>query len=541
MKNDMFDIVIIGGGMAGMMAANSAHDKAPELKICVVVPEQHGSGGCSHKTHGINVSRLKEDSPKLHVKDTMIGGGDINSRELVEIMCENIPDIINSLEKDGMEFDQELDNSDEKNFGLYGGSSIARSMHKKDLTGRHIMNHLISNATNKNIFIYEDRWFLGLSKDKNSLICLNKRDEKIEKIYSKTFIFATGGGACVYPISTISDDKLATGMIIAHEIGLTLIDMEFIQFHPTGLVQPKSSGHGEIMEEEVRTKGGKLINKLGERFMYNYDSRGEGATRDIVARASFLEMLNSRGTDNGAVILDISSLDKKWFMKRFPHMVERLRNLGIDLLTENKIEISPSAHYIMGGIKINKIAQTEIKNIFACGEDAGGIDGANRLGGNGMAGTLVFGYIAGINAAKVALKIDKVEKNNCEFKVPYFNLSKKHYYTIDSKLKNIMWEHGGIVKNEKGIIRALSDIEKIEKEIEKKHISLNTEIDNEDIIYGRMFYQKILLSKIILKASLERKSNVGAHFRTDETKENYNYNINVVKHNNEIRINKVVK
>lgn len=530
------DILVVGSGMAALTAASSARSHFPALKVTVLTAGNLGAGGCSNKIHGINAALAPQDNWERHVVDTLKGGGDINDPDLVAILCREIPDRIHDLERYGVAFSRSTDGVG-YDLGTFGGSSMPRSVHWHDMTGLLIMQTLVNQVLLKGCYVADHRWALDLltvGQRCQGVLALNQHTGRLETHLATATILATGGGACVYPITTISADKVATGMLMSYHAGASLIDMEMVQFHPTGLVLPESPGHGEILEEEVRTWGGRLLNQRGERYMLTVDPRGELATRDIVARHSYLEIQAGRGTPNNGVILDLSSLDKARLLQRFPHMVQRLRSWGVDLCTQSEVEISPTAHYLMGGIHITPTCQTDLSGLFACGEDAGGIDGGNRLGGNGVAGTLVFGHRAGQAAGAYATRVGPASMPPPGgHPIAYYALSTAEQRQAESELKRLMWDYVGLVREAPGLMTALQQLNVLCDHLQPqlRHSQPNTlDVDPAQLVSGKILLQKLTLARLITHAALARTNSVGAHYRTDAVSESRPYNVFVRSH-----------
>ena len=237
----------------------------------------------------------------------------------------------------------------------------------------------------------------------------NLKDSSTIFFQTKEVILATGGSGQLYPITSNTFQKNGDGYALAWDAGADLVDMEQIQFHPTGMIKPKSRA-GVLVTEAVRGEGGKLFNKNHERFMFNYDDRGELATRDVVARSIYNEIREGRGTEDGGVYLDISHLDDDVIDEKLETMVEQFADVGVDIKNE-PMEVAPTAHHCMGGLFIDVNGKSTIEGLYACGEVSGGVHGANRLGGNALAETQVFGKRAG-KAASIASEIEKFERND---------------------------------------------------------------------------------------------------------------------------------
>jgi aspartate oxidase len=531
MKIIKTSLLIVGAGMAGLRAAIAARSESPNLDVTVTTTGRMTVCGCSPKTHGVNAAINPDDTIASHIDDTINGGGGINQRGLVEVLCNEIPGEIRWLEEQGVIFDRKDNLFDT---GFYGGSTHGRSIHIRDMAGRSIVQTLSNMVIEKGVHIRENRQLLDLivvDGQCYGAVFFNVEDSLIEVYQATATILATGGGACVYPISTISNDKNASGIIQAYLHGASLIDMEMVQFHPTGLNRPGHSGHGEIMEEELRSMGARLLDRNGRQFMGDYDLRKERATRDIVSRSTFLEIRSGRGTDSGGVVFDLRSVNKKVIANRFPFMLSRLESYGVNLLLDETVEISPAAHFLMGGVAIDDRAETTVRNLFACGEDAGGIHGGNRLGGNGIADALVFGKHSGRNAALSCLTNKSAPKLDVEaikflcYSCPSTELESGAL----RELKQTMWNNSGLVRSEKSLITARSSITAIFAELSPYMQEASIKCCAQEHVRGRVLLQKLLLSSTITAAALARSNSVGSHFREDAipTKELFNTIANV--------------
>lgn len=546
------DVLVVGGGIAGLYAANSAVDNE-KYKVTLLTAGELGAGGCSKKTHGINAALNPKDSVSMHVGDTLKGGGYLNNIDLVRKMCTNIPDKIKELEVDGLELDKD---GDMYQVGTYGGSTCSRSIHKKDYTGLLIVQQLVAKTVLSGVYVKENRWVTKLLIDKSDnkvvgAVALNTELNMLEIYYASSVVLATGGGACVYPISSISKDKLGTGMLLGFDAGVNLIDMEMVQFHPTGvLLEDGHPQNGCLLEEEMRTAGGRLLNNNNERYMFNYDARGESATRDIVARSSYIEIMEGRGV-NGGIILDLSNFSCDDLKERFPNTVKRLREIDIDLLDDNKIIISPTAHFMIGGLEINDKCATAVQGLFVCGEDAGGIHGANRLGGNGVADAIVFGDIAGKSAQHFSsrnhLESDRLEAFDLG-SIEYYDMDEHLSIQVDRDIKKIMWKYVGLVRNKIDLQQAVSELKQYQSRYQhnlkkldvREHLGDKKKRIADNLYTGIAIFQKLKLSLIIAMSALERDESVGAHYRTDsvDSTESNRYNILLSKDKDSILIKK---
>jgi fumarate reductase (CoM/CoB) subunit A len=534
------DVLIIGGGGAAARCAIECSNK----NVIITVKGLFGKSGCTVMAEGgYNAVLNPEDDFKKHFEDTMKGGGYINNPKLVEILIKNAPKELKNLEKFGSIFDRNDDGTMAQR--PFGGQSFNRTCYSGDRTGHELMAGLMEYINKlEKVKILEDTMAIKLIVKDNrcyGALFLNMITGDIFPIYAKSTVLATGGAGQLYPITSNPIQKVGDGFALAYNEGVELIDMEMVQFHPTGMV-----GTGVLVTEAVRGEGGILYNKNKERFMVNYDKdRMELSTRDVVAKAIYNEIQEGRGV-NGGVYLDVSHLDDEIIEERLETMFRQFMDIGVDIRKEPMI-IAPTAHHSMGGVKINERCETNMKGLFACGEVAGGIHGANRLGGNALADTQVFGAIAGRSAEKFAeesqfnlkdikeyadkLIMDikeelasKMDNGNNENENE--NDNNYNVFELINSLKGIMWDYVSIVRNEEGLKKALLEIDDLKNKAENVKINGIVEIQK----YLEL-KNMITVAEIIVKCALERKESRGAHYRSDypETKEEWKGNIVVCK------------
>src|SRR6188472_1762392 len=394
------DILILGAGGAGLFAALHAKKARPELDVTIAVKGLLGKCGCTRMVQGgYNVALAPTDSVERHFMDTVEGGGWLNQQELAWLLVSTAPIRIRELENEiGCFFDRNPDGAVHQK--AFAGQTFDRTVHKGDLTGIEIVNRLSEQIWRRDVRRLEDHRALDLipAADGSGLAgvyMLDMRTGEPLMVRARATLLATGGGPTMYLYHTPSGDKSCDGMAMALRAGLPLRDMEMVQFHPTGLLAgPGTRMTGTVLEEGLRGAGGYLLDESGTRFMFDYDARGERATRDIVCRAIFAEMREGRSTPNGGVYLAMSHLGADSVRKQFKGMVDRCRDCGFDL-AGGLVEVVPTAHYMMGGVEFAPDGRTAMEGLFAAGEDTGGVHGANRLGGNGVANSTVFGAIAG--------------------------------------------------------------------------------------------------------------------------------------------------
>ncbi len=539
------DVLVIGGGGAGARAAIEA--KRNNADVLIVVKGLFGRSGCTVMAEGGYNAAFgfvdAEDTEQYHFEDTVIGGRFLNNQKLVEILVSQAKQRIIDLENFGAAFDRI---SPEKLAQRYfGGQRFRRTVHKGDKTGHEMMFALKEEVARLNIDVLEEVAITSLIAENGEVIAATGLDlihGRFLLFRAKAFILATGGAGRLYSITTNPYQKTGDGYAMAFNAGAELVDMEMVQFHPTGMVYP-SSARGLLVTEAVRGEGGKLYNAKGERFMKKYDAeKMELSTRDVVTRAIFREIMQGNGTEHGGVYLDISHLPDETIETKLRTMLQQFLDVGIDI-RKQPMEVSPSAHHFMGGIKIDEQCRTTLKNLFACGEASGGVHGANRLGGNSLAETQVFGAIAGENAAKLAVKSGFK-------KVPEEALAREHRriyrfeagegtlpFELRSELQQIMWEKVGIVRSEQSLIEAIDKIRNLRERL--KDLSVEPGLRyNLQLLSAVELENMLTVAEIVARAALMRKESRGAHFRQDYPKEDRKWlkNIIVSKVNGDIKL-----
>src|SRR5438874_84859 len=398
------DILILGAGGAGLFAALHAKKARPELDVTIVVKGLLGKCGCTRMVQGgYNVALSAEDSVERHFMDTIHGGGWLNQQELAWLLVSTAPVRIRELENEiGCFFDRNPDGTVHQK--AFAGQTFDRTVHKGDLTGIEIVNRLAEQLWRRDVRRLEDHRALDLipAADGSGLAgvyMLDMRTGEPLLVRARATLLATGGGPTMYKYHTPSGDKSCDGLAMALRAGLALRDMEMVQFHPTGLLAGTHTRMtGTVLEEGLRGSGGYLLNGAKERFMPHYDPLAERATRDFVSRAMFLEIRKSP-SPHGGLYISMAHLGPERVAREFKGMVERCADCGFDL-AGGLVEVVPTAHYMMGGVEFAADCSTELPGLFVAGEDSGGVHGANRLGGNGVANSTVFGAVAGDSMAK---------------------------------------------------------------------------------------------------------------------------------------------
>jgi fumarate reductase flavoprotein subunit len=527
MKRIATDILILGAGGAGLFAALHAHQQDPSLSITVAVKGLLGKSGCTRMVQGgYNVALDPRDSIERHFMDTIEGGAWLPDQELAWTLVTGAVERVRELENElGCFFDRNPDGTVHQK--AFAGQSFDRTVHKGDLTGIEIMNRLAEQVWARGILRLEEHRALDLVRNRRGdaiagALLLDIRSGEFVLAQARAVLLATGGGPTMYKYHTPSGDKTCDGYAMALRAGLELRDMEMVQFHPTGLLAgPHTRMTGTVLEEGLRGAGGHLLDGSGRRFMHDYDPRGERATRDIVSRAIFSEMRAGRTTPNGGVYLSMGHLGPERVRREFKGMVERCADCGFDLAA-GRVEVVPTAHYMMGGVVFRRDCSTELAGLFAAGEDTGGVHGANRLGGNGVANSTVFGGIAGDTMAAWVRRAGAfhepdpaaVEKARARARAP-FGKPPGDIEAIRERLYETMWEEVGIVRSAAGLERARGALEELEARLDA------TGVAEGDRAYHLAWQDwlnlknLILVSQAICAAAAARENSCGAHYRSD--------------------------
>lgn len=540
------DILILGAGGAGLFAALHASTLGPELDITIAVKGLLGKSGCTRMVQGgYNAAMAEEDSVERHFMDTIEGGKWLNNQELAWTLVNEAPRRIRELENElGCFFDRNPDGTLHQK--AFAGQTFDRTVHKGDLTGIEIINRLAEQVWKRGINRLEDHRAVELIKSKDGsgiagVLMMDMRTGKFRLVQAKAVLLATGGGPTMYKYHTPSGDKSCDGMAMALRAGLPLRDMEMVQFHPTGLIAgPGTRITGTIIEEGLRGYGGYLLGGDKERFMSRYDDRAERATRDIVSRAMYSEMRDGNVGPNGGLYITMKHLDSKEVRTRFKGMVQRCHDCGFDLVGGD-VEVVPTAHYMMGGVEFGSDCQTELPGLFAAGEDTGGVHGANRLGGNGVANSTVFGGIAGDAIADWVPKegvmrepdLDATRSAIAATLYP-FQIEGGHMPDIREKLYDVMWEDAGILRDRESLTRAKGVVDGLHSELMRTGLPDGNKAYNLSWHDWLNMESQFLISKVVIEAAIAREDSRGAHFREDfpETRDVENSRYTQVSLNN---------
>lgn len=519
------DLLIIGGGGAGLRAAIEAAKLG--VKLAIISKEPFGHAHTEKAMGGLNVAIKAPATAQQHYEDTIKGGWNINNHKMVSIFAREMPDRIHDLVSYGVQFDRLPDGS----FYTWAGGkqSAPLNLCAGDYTGREMMQGLASETKKHNIPFFSNYFVTKIFTDKKGVLGALAFDNKTKKFtffQAKAIIVAAGGAGQLYKVTSNEPSNTGEGYAWAFDIGAELIDMEFIQFHPTGMADPRVLG--SLVTEKVRGHKGYLLNNKMERFMQRYQPKlMELAGRDEVTRAIYQEVQEGRGTKNGGVYLDVRHLGKKEILKLIPDVYQNFKDIGVDISKE-MMEITPTMHHVMGGIRINEWGQSSVPGFFGCGEVTASIHGANRLGGNSLAEGQVFGRRTGIRASEFVNQatFQDIPKNDINAEIARTEEMKQEKNDVSSedirrRLKTIMWDAVGIVRSEKSLKKAQSIVEGLGKEVER--ISAT----NETLQSALETVEMIKVAKLIITAALKRQESRGAHFRSDypETKPEWEKNI----------------
>ncbi len=520
------DILILGSGGAGLFAALHALKANPDLDVTIASKGLLGKCGCTRMVQGgYNVAINPGDSVERHFMDTIEGGKWLPHQELAWTLVATAVERVRELENEiGCFFDRNPDGT--LHGKAFAGQSFDRTVHKGDLTGIELINRLMEQVWARPVRRLEEHRAVALIPAKDGalagVLLVDVRSGAFRFVNAQAVLLATGGGPTMYRYHTPSGDKSMDGLAMALRLGLPLRDMEMVQFHPTGLLAgPDTRMTGTVLEEGLRGAGGHLLNGAMHRFMAEYDPKLERATRDVVSRAIYAEMKAGRTTPNGGVYIKMSHLGAAKVAKEFKGMVDRCRDCGFDL-AGGLVEVVPTAHYFMGGLVCDVDTATECFGLFVAGEDASGMHGANRLGGNGVANSTVFGGIAGDVMPQWIAKNPghrAPDTNALDFELARaqqpFSRQAGDVNALREKLLDTMWDYVGVVRDRAGIERGLKVVDDIEAEL------LATGIPDGDRRFNLTWHDWLNLrslceiSRVIGLAALRRENSRGAHYRSD--------------------------
>lgn len=541
-------------GAAAQLGALYALDENPDIRIIIATKALKGKGGCSRMVQGgFNVVLNKEDSHDKHLMDTLKGGQYLNDQELAKTLVEQATPTVKELEtRFGCFFDRWPDGTIHQK--AFAGQSFDRTVHKGDLTGIEIVSRITEQVLKRRIPVLEECRAVELllddtGKTVTGALMYNVPRGEFIMVEAAATLVATGGGPTQYRFHAPGPEKSADGIAMLYRAGAEMKDMEMLQFHPTGLIVPGSVVAGALLEEGLRGAGAHLFNGEGERYMQRYSpDTAERATRDVVSRSSYLEMINGRACPEGGVHIYAEHLGPEFVLKNFPGMAERCRQFGYDL-ARGKVPVSPSAHFFMGGAVIDKGGKAGLEKLFVAGEDAGGVHGANRLGGNGICDSCVYGRQAGKALAKYLAQSENrfIAKTRAgmpeeiieRVTAPLRRAKGESPFVLRREIQEINWNKVGVARQEDDLLSALAEFEELDARF-KSDMRVTG-----GLAYNMLFTAALDLrsmidaSRMIAAAALHRKETRGAHFRQDFPKQNDEYglfNIHLVRGEDELPV-----
>lgn len=514
------DVVVIGGGLAGMRAAVEAAEGGADVAIVSKMHPVRSHSGAAQGGINAALGNREEDTPEAHAFDTIKGSDYLGDQDAIEAMCEDAPKQIVWLEHRGCIFSRMPDGRIAQR--PFGGAGSPRTCYSADVTGLVILHTLWEQLERFGVKVYEEYYCTALAIEDgigSGVVAYNMRNGELELIVAKATIFATGGAGRMYLKTTNGYASTADGVGICYKAGIPLMDMEFMQFHPTTLKE-----NGVLMTEGARGEGAYLLNAQGERFMFKYaPSKGELASRDVVSRAEWTEILEGRGVD-GCVLLDMRHLGREKILERLPQIRElALDATGKDAVNE-PIPILPGAHYTMGGIETDKWGATRVPGVYAAGECACvSVHGSNRLGGNSLLETIVFGSRSARHAIDFIKKSGDVKPSERTLRDQQDRINAllaSKGGTRAPKLRHAMneamSENAFIFRDEKGLTKAVEDLDRVRKEFDAGvYVMDKSKTFNTDLISTFETDFLIDASYALAKCALERKESRGAQARTD--------------------------
>ena len=548
------DVLVIGAGGAGLRAAVEA--SAAGVSVGVISKSLLGKAHTVMAEGGVaaaigNVD--DRDNWRVHFADTMRGGQYLNNPRMAELHAKEAPDRVRELEAWGAVFDRTKDGKIlQRNFG---GHKYPRLAHVGDRTGLEMIRTLQDHGIHKGIDFHMECTVITLLKDGDRVagaFCYERERGRYKLFRAKAVVLATGGIGRAFKITSNSWEYTGDGHSLAYHAGATLMDMEFVQFHPTGMIWPPSV-RGLLVTEGVRGEGGILLNNQGKRFMFNdvpplyrgqtADNPDEGwrytqgdknarrppelLTRDHVARCIMREVRDGRGSPHGGVYLDIAWIKEKLpnaaehIKKKLPSMYHQFKQLGDIDITQQPMEIGPTTHYMMGGVRVDGDTQmSDVPGLFAAGECGAGLHGANRLGGNSLSDLLVFGKRAGEFAAKFAKESGAATVNMAQVEeaarraLEPFERTGEGPYQVQHDLQDLMQTNVGIVRRQEDMEHALDGILKLRQRA--KHVAVSGNREYNPGWHTSMDLNNLLtVAEAVTRAAIERKESRGAHFRDD--------------------------
>jgi succinate dehydrogenase / fumarate reductase flavoprotein subunit len=538
------DVLIVGAGAAGARTAIQLVDRGVDPEsILVVGKRSHGDAHTTWARGGINGAlgtHDPEDGWAIHAADTLNEGHHLNDPAKVEAVTRRMPALLRELDDWGMAFSRTDEGAIDQRY--FGAQSFRRTAFAGDHTGESLLETLVDRAQSLSIPYRENVFVSKLLTDADGDRIVGAAATDLDTgdfllFEADTVVLAAGGYTSLYRRHSSRDDEnTGDGPALAYDAGARLMDAEFVQFHPTGMVGARygEEWDGRLVTEAVRGEGGRLYNAQGERFMERYSpDQMELDARDVVARAIDAELAAGRGTEAGGVYLDISHRDRAFIEERLPRMYERFADLGVDLATE-PVEVAPTAHYGMGGVVVDD-GETDVDGLYAIGETMAGVHGANRLGGNSLAETIAYGQVAGdAIAARLA------EGSDADADATLHAAARRHFAdlatlagsdgstppeTLLDDLRAILWDHAGIHRDEAGLVAGLDALTALRGRVMDLDVGDRTSRSFE---FALNLQFGLLVAEAVLRSAHERTESRGAHHRPDHPDTDSDWRRNVV-------------
>ncbi len=545
------NVLVIGCGGSGLRSAIEI--KKAGLDVCILGKRPKADAHTVLAAGGINAALAnvdKDDSWEQHFIDTYLEGYGIGDPAKIEIMAKESPLLVKEIDKWGANF-AKLKNGklDQRYFGAH---KFRRTCYSGDFTGLSILKTLLKKSDELKIPIYDNQYVTELLVKENTCfgaISFNMFSSDRTVYFADAVILCTGGHTRIWKKSSSrKNENTGDGYYLALKAGCKLIDMEMVQFHPSGMVLPEEI-EGTLVTEAVRGEGGKLLNIKGERFMKNYDSkRMELSTRDKVAIANYTEIIEGRGTKNGGVFLDISHKSKEFIVEKLPSIYRQFIEAQMLDISKSPMEVAPTAHYSMGGVLVDpEDLSTSVEGLYAAGEVAGGLHGANRLGGNSLAEILIFGKRAGIASVKYSKKINQQLRSNKIITLAHENINRfikngdELVRPLQHELRLIMWKYCGVIKDKTLLSEGLAKVEKIKNKLNNVDVRISKH-NCEDLALKFDLQSALTSAKATILSALERNESRGAHQRSDFPKLDHDCKFNCLvsmDQNSNLKISKV--
>ena len=523
-------VLVVGAGAAGARAAIELVDRGVDPEDLLVIGKRgHGDAHTTWARGGINgaLGTLDpEDDWTIHAADTLNEGHHLNDPDKVETVTKRMPGLLRELDEWGMEFSRTEDGGIDQRY--FGAQSFRRTAFAGDYTGEAILETLVSQAQDRSIPYRENVFVSRLVTDDERVLGAVGTDLDTGEFVvfdADVVILAAGGYTGLYGRHSSRDDEnTGDGPALAYEAGAALMDMEFVQFHPTGMVGDRygASWDGRLVTEAVRGEGGRLFNAAGERFMERYSpDQMELDARDVVARAIAREIAEGRGTEHGGVYLDISHRDRSFIETRLPRMYERFADLGVDM-AEEPVEVAPTAHYGMGGVHVDDDGETAIDGLYAIGETMAGVHGANRLGGNSLAETVAYGQATGEAVAERLRTGTNRSDDGALYQRAELHLRDLAALTnsdgsndpeaLLDDVRSLLWERTGILRDEAGLEDGLKRLDAVRSRAADLAVEGRRSRSYE---FALNLGFALIVADGILRSARKRTESRGAHFRTD--------------------------